>query len=152
MSRLAVSLVGILSLAGCAEMPTRSLHVDGADQAAFEASVASFKQELPTYRWQLFAIALRDLWQTTADKVGPNGSETDTSKAYLELLNGLTYREIVGLADATPPTTRQQYWGVRGPGSVESATPPMFSNPGPYNGTSYNRVFNVYPNGTVPIE
>jgi len=154
MSRLAVSLVGILALAGCAGTPTRSLHVDARDQAAFEASVASFKQELSSHHWVLFTIALGDIWQTTAAEAGPTSSEADTSRAYFARLNGLTYEDIIGLADATPPTTQERYWAsrARAPKSfvaVSSGGSGAGSGPPGGYGTSYNANFPMAPSGHI---
>ena len=134
MSRLALSLVGILAVAGCAGTPTRTLQLHATDQAAFEASVASFKQELPSYKWQLFAIALGSIWETTKAQAAPTRSEADTTEAYFARVDGLTYREIVDLADATSPTTRQKYWAAHANGPA--FVPAPWSAQAPANGRS----------------
>jgi len=159
MARPAV-LVTVMCLAGCASINEQhALRIDGTSEAAFVASMAAFQQQLPPQRRALFEIALQDIWRTTKAQTGSASSEADTAKIYFAQLNGLGYDEIIRLADATPPTTRQQYNALlsarlaangqaRRPPSV--LVTPMFSDPGPSMGTDYNPVFNVYPNGVVP--
>ena len=150
MSKHAILLVGILSVAGCAGTPTRSLHFDATDQAAFEASLASFKQELPSYKWQLFAIALGSIWETTKAQAAPTRSEADTTEAYFARVDGLTYREIVDLADATSPTTRQKYWTAHANGPTFVPAPSssgIFAAGG--SGSTYNPNFPMYPSGHI---
>src|SRR5215471_3341845 len=120
MSKMLLALAGILSVAGCANAPTRSLRFDATDQAAFEASLTSFKQELPSYNWDLLGIALRDIWHTTKTEAAPTLSAEDVDRAFFARLNGLTYREIVALADVNLPTAQQQYWAAHGNAALGS--------------------------------
>jgi hypothetical protein len=152
MSKLTLTLAGILALAGCASAPTRSLRFDATDHAAFEASLTSFKQELPSYNWQLLGIALGDIWDTTKTEAAPTLSAEDIDRAFFARLNGLTYREIVALADVNPPTTRQKYWAAHPSNAALPGSPasPQSGPPGGYGVTSYNSQFPMYPSGFVP--
>jgi hypothetical protein len=140
MSRLVVSLVAFAALAGCASVPYKQLRIDGTSEAAFKASVESLREALPTYRRALLAIALRDIWRSTATEADPASSEADTAKAYFARVDRLGYHEIIDLADATPPTTRQQYYAMlpNAPSYTSPLSPawsshPVITNPLPGN-------------------
>lgn len=142
MSRLVVSLVTLVAFAGCASAPRQQARIDGSSEAAFKTSVESLRKALPTQRAVLLVIALQDVWRTAVAEAEPASSEADTAKAYFARLDGLGYREILSLADATPPTTQEQYvamlphgaqQAMRNPSSGSMSPQPMFSDPALYN-------------------
>lgn len=92
---LAVALAGSASAAGW-----RSLRVDGSSEARFTASVAQFKARLPTTRYQVLLLALKDVWEQGAKNAEAELSEYTTND-YLRELDGLAYRQVVTLADPT---------------------------------------------------
>jgi hypothetical protein len=138
MSRLAVLLVTFAAVAGCASASHQPMRIDASSAAAFNASVQSFKAALPVQRRTFFVIALQDIWQTVNAEAEPASSRADLDKAFLALLDGHSYREIIDLADAKPPTTRELYARAypaqqfRAPAGSMSPQP-MFSDPHLYN-------------------
>ena len=111
MSRLPVLLVALMA-AACASSPrtANEPRVDGSSAATFIASVKSMRQTLPTQRSTFLVLALQDIWRTTEAEAAPGSSDDDQARTYFGRVDGLGYKEIIALADATPPTVREQYY------------------------------------------
>jgi len=111
MSRLPV-LVLSLAVTACASSPrtANAPRIDGSSEAAFTQSVASLRKTLTHQHSTFVAIALQDIWRTVEAEAAPESSDADKAKAYFARLDGLGYSELIRLADATPPTVRDQYY------------------------------------------
>jgi hypothetical protein len=100
---LAVALAGTASAAGW-----RSLRVDASSEAAFEQSLAEFKDELNAPRRHVFGEALKDIW--IARSLAAEAEEREyTAADYYRELDGLSYEEVVNLTDPTGKTARSRY-------------------------------------------
>jgi hypothetical protein len=100
---LAVALAGTASAAGW-----RSLRVDASSDAAFEQSLAEFKDELNAARRHVFGEALKDIW--IAGSLAAEAEEREyTAAAYYRELDGLSYEQVVEFTDATGKTARNRY-------------------------------------------
>jgi hypothetical protein len=97
-----------IALAGTASAGWRAMRVEAADVASFEESVAAFEEELSTPRHYVFMMALQDIWAQGLQRAGAEQREY-TEAEYFRQLDGLTYDEIVTLADPTGKTTRERY-------------------------------------------
>src|SRR5262245_49929312 len=90
---LAVALAGSASAAGW-----RSLRVDASSKESFDTSVAQFKEKLPPARYQVFLMALADIWERgTENAETQQGQYTDND--FLRELDGLVYEQVVKLTD-----------------------------------------------------
>ena len=119
---LAVALAGTASAGGW-----RSMRVEATDIDSFTKSVVAFEEELSTPRHYVFKLALRDLWRQGMQRASAEQREY-TETEYFMQLDGLSYEEIVALADATGETTKARYRqavkgsiAARGPGSTASS-------------------------------
>jgi len=91
-------------LTGCAEW--RALRIDGSSVAAFDESISRLEQELPSaYHRQTFGLALGDA------AVEHNAGYRD--EAYRAQLDGLTYNEVITLADQTGTPVASRYYSER---------------------------------------
>ena len=97
---LAVALAGSASAAGW-----RSLRVDGSSEETFATSVAEFKARLPATRYQVFLLALEDIWEQGTKNAEAEQSEY-TADDYRRQLDGLAYKEVVTLTDPTGDTAK----------------------------------------------
>jgi hypothetical protein len=130
--KLTVTALAI-ALAGTASAGWRSMRFEAADLATFEESVAGFEAQLSTPRHYVFMLALQDIWAQGLQSAGAEQREY-TEAEYLRQLDGLTYDDIVTLADPTGKTARERYRaGVakmlanRGP-AVATGVSPAASN------------------------
>ena len=125
----AVALAGSASAAGW-----RSLRVDGSSEASFATSVAEFQDRLSPARYQVFLMALKDVWEQGAKSAEAEQGEY-TANDYLRQLDGLAYEQVVTLTDPTGDTAKMRLrdaiarvYGVprvpSGGGSSPSAAPP----------------------------
>jgi hypothetical protein len=97
----AVALAGSASAAGW-----RSLRVDASSEAAFEQSLAEFKDKLSPARRYVFGEALKDIW--IRGNQGAAAEQREYTEAdYHRQLNGLSYKEVVTLMDPTGATARR---------------------------------------------
>jgi hypothetical protein len=104
MLKLAVAVLA-LALAGTAAAGWRDLRVDASSEAAYQRSLAVFKEELSAERQYVFQRALMDIWiQGTTDA---KANQRDyTAGDYYEQLHGLSYEEVVTLSDPTGETAK----------------------------------------------
>ena len=137
--KLTVTALAI-AFAGTASAGWRSMRVEAADLASFDESVAAFEEELSTARTYVFMLALQDIWSQGLQSAGAEQREY-TEAEYLRQLDGLTYDEIVTLADPTGKTTKERYrTGVakmlanRGPAVAPGVSPSASNNITPVGG------------------
>jgi hypothetical protein len=114
MSKLTVSIAAIV-LTGCASMSEwRTLTIDSSSESAFRDSVTLLNDELPTVHREMFALALVDIANTGIETAGPSddGSPAYTDADFRGDLDGLTYDDVIALADQTGMSVRlQHYYG-----------------------------------------
>src|SRR5918993_5952392 len=92
---LAVALAGAASAAG-----SRSLRIDASSDAAFEQSLAVFKDKLSPIRQHIFGEALKDIWLKGSLEAEAAEGEF-TAADYYRHLDGLRYEQVVAYADPT---------------------------------------------------
>jgi hypothetical protein len=108
MSKLIVTILA-LALAGTAGAAGwRSLRVDASSEAAFEQSLAEFKDKLAAPRRQVFGEALKDIW-VAGTKAAEAEQRDYTAADYYRQLDGLTYEEVVNFTDPTGDTANGRY-------------------------------------------
>ena len=141
MLKLKLTVIALaIGLAGTASAGWRSMRVEAADLASFEETVARFEEELSTARHYVFMLALQDIWAQGLQSAGAQQRDY-TEAEYLRQLDGLTYDEIVTLADPTGKTTKERYRaGVarilanRGPAVSPGVSPSASNNARPVGG------------------
>ena len=95
-----------LALAGTASAGNwRKLRVDASSEAAFEQSLAVFKDELTPARRLVFGEALQDIWVQGVREAAAVQREY-TAADYYRQLDGLSYDEIVTFTDPSGKTAR----------------------------------------------
>ncbi|HET8697991.1 MAG TPA: hypothetical protein VFO94_10920 [Gammaproteobacteria bacterium] len=116
------------------------MRVEAANAAGFEESVAAFEKELSTARHYVFMLALQDIWAQGLQRATAEQREY-TEAEYFRQLDGLTYDEIVTLADPTGQITKERYRaGVaktlanRGPLVATGVSPSASNNAAPVGG------------------
>ena len=97
---LAVALAGVASAAGW-----RDLRVDASSEAAFQQTLAAFKEELSPERQRVFQGALMDIWIQGTTEAKANQREYTTTD-YYQQLHGLSYDEVVLFTDPTGETAK----------------------------------------------
>lgn len=139
----AVLAVALASSAGAAGW--RSLRVDASSEAAFEQSLAEFKDELSPARRYVFGEALKDIWIVGLQAAAAEQRDY-TAADYYRQIDGLRYEEIVTFVDPTGETAKRyraaynpRSTGDRGghrasassavPSPWEGAIPPRQSGP-----------------------
>jgi hypothetical protein len=103
---LAIALAGSASAAGW-----RSLTIDGSSEANFETSVAEFAARLSPARYQVFLLALKDVWEQGEKNAEAQQSEY-TANDYLRQIDGLAYEQVVTLTDPTGDTAKMRLRAV----------------------------------------
>jgi hypothetical protein len=94
----AMLAVALASSAGAAGW--RSLRVDASSEAAFEQSLAEFKDELSPARRYVFGESLKDIWIAGTQAAAADEREY-TAADYYRQIDGLGYEEIVTFVDPT---------------------------------------------------
>jgi hypothetical protein len=97
---LAVALAGTASAAGW-----RSLRVDASSEAAFEQSLAVFKEKLSPARRQVFGEALKDIWVKGSQEAAAEQREY-TIADYYRQIGGLGYKQVVNFTDPSGDTAQ----------------------------------------------
>jgi len=98
---LAVALAGTASAGGW-----RSLRVDASSEAAFEQSLAEFKDKLSPGRRYAFGESLKDVWVAGTQAAEAEQREYAAADYYRQL-DGLSYEQVVTLLDPTGETARR---------------------------------------------
>ena len=119
MLKLTVVVLAV-ALAGTAAAGWRDLRVDGSSKAAFEQSVAAFKEELSAERQHVFQGALMDIWIQGTTEAKANQRDYTTTDYYLEL-HGLSYEEVVTFTDPTGETAKARARDAKNDAQVVSA-------------------------------
>ena len=114
---LAVALAGTASAAGW-----RDLRVDGSSDAAFQQSLAVFKEKLSPERQRVFQGALIDIWNQGAAEARADQREF-TVGDYQQQLHGLSYEEVVTFTDPTGETAKRRYEEAKRMQVANSAPP-----------------------------
>jgi hypothetical protein len=108
MLKLAVAVLAV-ALAGTASADNwRKLKVDASSEAAFEKSLAVFKEELSPARRYVFGEALKDIWTQGAQEAAAAQREY-TASDYYRHVDGLSYEEITTFTDPTGKTAKTRY-------------------------------------------
>ena len=97
-----------VAFAGSASAGWRAMRVEAANAASFEESVAAFEEELSTARHYVLMLALQDIWAQGLQSASDEQREY-TEAEYFRQIDGLTYDEIVTLADPTGDVTKERY-------------------------------------------
>lgn len=100
MLKLAVAVVAVAVAGAASALGWRSLRVDATGEAAFAESVALFEEKLSPSRRYAFALALQDIRLQGTKEANAEG-RTYTATEFLRQVDGLTYEEVVHLADST---------------------------------------------------
>jgi hypothetical protein len=100
---LAIALAGTASAGGW-----RSLRIDGSGEDTFAKSVDAFQEQLPAARQYVFVRALQDIWVMGAEDAEAAQREY-TAEEYFRRLDGLGYKDIVGLSDPTGDTAKARF-------------------------------------------
>ena len=138
--KLAATVLAI-AFASTASAGWRTMRVEAANAANFDESVAAFEEELSTARHYVLILALQDIWAQGVQRAGAEQREY-TEAEYFRQLDGLTYGDIVTLADPSGEITRDRYRaGVaktianRGPGVAPGVSPQASNNVTPVGGS-----------------
>ena len=106
-----------LAVAGCATSGGwRQLQIDGSDPATFGASLTTLNDGLTDTRQQMFALALVDIARTGAQTMSaqfPGGAIEYTDADFRRALDGLTYDDVIALADESGPRIASIYFRTR---------------------------------------
>jgi hypothetical protein len=112
--------VAVLFVSGCATTGEwRALNIDGSSESAFGESLSRLNDELSYSRGQMLALALVDIENTRVQSAGEtdDGSPAYSEDDFRNDLNGLTYEEVIELADQSGPSIKTLYssrsWGAR---------------------------------------
>lgn len=139
MTKVIISSI-ILALAGCTSMGEwRELQIDGSSEAAFDDSLSQLSNELPGSRSGMFALALVDIVRTESESTAQTDESDEAPYSYEDLrsqLDGLTYEDVIALADRTGPSISSLYSRQRSASGMRS---------GPYAQTDPHR----FPPSTV---
>ena len=137
--KLAATVLAI-AFASTASAGWRTMRVEAANAANFDESVAAFEGELSTARHYVLILALQDIWAQGLQRAGAE-QRAYTEAEYFQQLDGLTYDDIVTLADPSGEITRDRYRaGVaktianRGPGVAPGVSPQASNNVTPVGG------------------
>ena len=126
MLKCTVAVLAVV-LAGTAAAGWRDLRVEGTGEAAFEQSLAEFKDKLSRARQQVFAAALRDIWDEGRNAAAAEQRQYTTAD-YHRQLDGLSYDEVVTLTDPTGKTAKDRYHDASLSGRYRPAVAPPTPN------------------------
>ncbi len=112
-------LAGALACAASAA-GWRDLRVDASSKAAFDQSLATFKEELSAERQRVFQGALMDIWIQGTTDAKANQREY-TASDYYQQLHGLSYDEVVTFTDPTGETAKARAREAKNDGQVVDA-------------------------------
>jgi hypothetical protein len=108
MLKLTVALLAV-ALAGTASAAKwKDLRVDASSEAAFEQSLAAFKQKLSPARRYVFGEALKDIWIKGTQEAEAAQREY-TAADYYRQVHGLGYEQLVVVTDPSGATAKDRY-------------------------------------------
>lgn len=105
MFKLAVAVLAVAFAGTVSAAQWKDLRIDGSSEAAFQQSMAIFKEKLSPERRYAFQEALMDIWIQGATSAESNQREYTVSD-YYQRLHGLGYEEVVTLTDPTGQTAK----------------------------------------------
>lgn len=108
MLKLTVAVLAVALAGGASAAGWKSLRVDASSEAAFEQSLAVFKEKLSPARRFVFGEALKDIWIKGTQEAEAAEREY-TAADYYRQLHGLGYEEIVVFTDPSGDTARDRY-------------------------------------------
>jgi uncharacterized membrane protein len=100
MLKLTVAFVAVAVAGAASALGWRSVRVDATSEAAFAESVALLEEKLSPSRRYAFALALQDIRLQVTREASAEG-RTDTATEFLRQVDGLSYEEVVRVADST---------------------------------------------------
>jgi hypothetical protein len=137
MLKLTIAVLAV-ALAGTASAGWRSLRIDASSEAAFEQSLAEFKEKLNPARRHVFGEALKDIWVARTQAAEAEEREY-TAQEYYGELDGLSYEEVVNFTDPSGKTARNRYRAATAAVARPfPAAPPPAYGPRPANGWGTN--------------
>jgi hypothetical protein len=108
MLRTTVFVLAVVLASSATAAGWRDLRVDASSEEAFTKSLEAFKEKLSSPRVSVFGEALKDIWIQ-----GANAAEAEqrdyTADEFYERIDGLSYEEVITLADPTGVTAGQRY-------------------------------------------
>ena len=108
MLRTTVFVLAVVLASSATAAGWRDLRIDASSEEAFTKSLEAFKEKLSSPRVSVFGEALKDIWIQ-----GANAAEAEqreyTADEFYERIDGLSYEEVITLADPTGATARQRY-------------------------------------------
>jgi hypothetical protein len=117
-----------IAIAGSASAGWRELRVDASSEAAFEQSLAVFKDQLSPEQRQAFGEALEDIW--IAGTQAADGKRGKYRAAdYYRQIDGLSYEEVVAFTTGESAKLRAQAAAAppRAAAAARRAAPPAYS-------------------------
>lgn len=109
MLRTTVFVLAVVLASSATASGWRDLRVDASSEEAFAKSLDAFKKKLSSSpRAYVFGEALKDIWIQGAKAAGAEQHDYNADE-YYKLVDGLSYQEVVTLADPTGATARQRY-------------------------------------------
>jgi hypothetical protein len=108
MLKLTLAVVAVVLAGSASAAGWRSMRLDASDGDSFAKSVAAFQEALSPARRRVFTLALADIWNQGKERAQAQQREYPPSE-YYQRLDGLSYEEIVALADPTGETTKARY-------------------------------------------
>jgi len=108
MLRTTVFVLAVVFASAASAAGWRDLRVDASSEEAFAKSLEAFKEKLSSPRASVFGEALKDIWIQGA-KAAESEQREYTADEYYELVDGLSYEDVVTLTDPTGATARQRY-------------------------------------------
>jgi hypothetical protein len=105
MLKLAMAVVSLALVGSASAAGWRSLRVDASSEAAFEQSLAEFKDKLSPAREHVFGEALKDIW-LKGSQAAEAAQREYTASDYYRQVDGLDYEQIVKFIDPSGATAR----------------------------------------------
>ena len=108
MLRTTVFVLALVLASSATAAGWRDLRVDASSEEAFTKSLEAFKEKLSSPRVSVFGEALKDIW--IQDAMAAEAEQREyTADEFYERIDGLSYEEVITLADPTGATARQRY-------------------------------------------
>ncbi|HUQ52934.1 MAG TPA: hypothetical protein VM692_11980 [Gammaproteobacteria bacterium] len=108
MLKLVVAVLALVLASTASAARWKDLRVDASSEAAFERSLAAFKDELSAARRYVLGEALKDIWVKGTLEAEAAQREY-TADDYYKQLHGLGYEQIVTLTDPSGDTAKARH-------------------------------------------
>jgi len=126
---VAVLAVALAGTAGAASW--KALRVDASSEAAFEQSLAAFKEKLSPVRRFVFGEALKDIW-VKGTQEAEAAARQYTAADYYRQIHGLGYEQVIVFTDPSGERAKDRYRTASSrlaPRTVSAAMPSMGTRP-----------------------